>query len=66
MIPTGINEQSYVVLMACKDKVNDETVASGPAITDITNWKSHSGITSRNGDVLRIFGERMGLKCERT
>ncbi|KAH8792073.1 hypothetical protein BGZ57DRAFT_991686 [Hyaloscypha finlandica] len=66
VIPTGISEQSYVVLMACKDKVNDETVASGPAITNITNWKSHSGITSRNGDVLRIFGERMGLKCERT
>ena len=37
MVTTGINGQSYVMLTACKDKVNGETVAAGPAITDITN-----------------------------
>ena len=31
------NGQSYVVLTACKDVVNDDTVAAGPAIVEITN-----------------------------
>ena len=37
VVPEGINGQSYVVLTTCKDKVNDETVAAGPAIVEITN-----------------------------
>lgn len=35
---TGLpNGQSYVVLTGCKDAVNDDTVAAGPAIIEITN-----------------------------
>lgn len=37
VVPKGINGQSYVVLTACKDAVNDETVSAGPAIIEITN-----------------------------
>jgi hypothetical protein len=37
VVPTGINGQSYDMLTACKDKVNDEPVAAGPAIIDIAN-----------------------------
>jgi hypothetical protein len=31
------NGQTYVVLTACKDAVNDDTVTAGPAIVEITN-----------------------------
>jgi len=31
------NGQSYAVLTACKDAVNDDTVVAGPAIIEITN-----------------------------
>ncbi|KAE9380432.1 hypothetical protein N431DRAFT_459362 [Stipitochalara longipes BDJ] len=37
VVPAGINGQSYVVLTTCKDGVNDETIAAGPAIVEITN-----------------------------
>jgi hypothetical protein len=37
VVPEGINGQSYVVLTACTDAVNDSTVAAGPAIVEITN-----------------------------
>jgi len=37
VVPKGINGQSYVVLTGCKDAVNDETVAAGPAIVEVTN-----------------------------
>jgi hypothetical protein len=33
----GVNGQSYVVLIACKEKINDETVTAGPAIIEIAN-----------------------------
>ncbi|PMD35430.1 hypothetical protein L207DRAFT_114497 [Hyaloscypha variabilis F] len=36
-VPAGVNGQSYVVLTTCKEKVNDETVAAGPAIVEISN-----------------------------
>ncbi|KAI9056189.1 hypothetical protein LZ554_001117 [Drepanopeziza brunnea f. sp. 'monogermtubi'] len=36
-VPEGINGQSYVVLTGCADAVNDDTVAAGPAIVEITN-----------------------------
>lgn len=37
VVPAGINGQSYVVLTACTDQVDDSTVAAGPAIVEITN-----------------------------
>jgi hypothetical protein len=37
VVPAGVNGQSYVVLTTCKEKVNDETVAAGPAIVEISN-----------------------------
>jgi len=37
VVPKGVNGQSYVVLTGCKDVVNDDTVAAGPAIVEITN-----------------------------
>lgn len=37
VVPEGIDGQSYVVLTACTDAVNDNTVAAGPAIVEITN-----------------------------
>lgn len=36
-IPAGFNGQSYVVLTGCNEVVNDDTVAAGPAIIEITN-----------------------------
>lgn len=36
-VPQGINGQSYAVLTACKDEVNDDTVVAGPAIIEIEN-----------------------------
>ncbi|KAF4980020.1 hypothetical protein FZEAL_3882 [Fusarium zealandicum] len=35
-IPKGFAGQSYVVLTSCKDAVNDDTVAAGPAIIEIS------------------------------
>lgn len=37
VVPKGVNGQTYVVLTGCKDVVNDETVAAGPAIVEVTN-----------------------------
>lgn len=37
VVPEGFNGQGYVVLTACKDRVNDDTVVAGPAIVEITN-----------------------------
>lgn len=37
VVPAGINGQSYVVLTACTDAVNDDTVVAGPAIVLIDN-----------------------------
>ncbi|KAI9641933.1 hypothetical protein NHQ30_009802 [Ciborinia camelliae] len=37
VVPEGINGQSYVVLTVCEKEVNDETIAAGPAIIEITN-----------------------------
>ena len=37
VVPAGVNGQSYVVLTACTDAVNDDTVAAGPAIVEIDN-----------------------------
>jgi hypothetical protein len=37
VIPTGVNGQTYVILTACNEKVNDETTAAGPAIIEIEN-----------------------------
>ena len=37
VVPAGVNGQSYVVLNACNDAVNDSTVAAGPAIVEIDN-----------------------------
>ena len=34
-IPAGFAGQSYVVLTSCKDTVNDDTVAAGPAIIEV-------------------------------
>lgn len=36
-IPKGFSGQSYAVLTSCKDAVNDDTIAAGPAIIEITN-----------------------------
>lgn len=36
-VPKGFGGQSYVVLTSCKDAVNDDTVAAGPAIVEISN-----------------------------
>lgn len=36
-VPKGVNGQTYVVLTGCKDAVNDNTVAAGPAIIEVTN-----------------------------
>jgi len=36
-VPEGVNGQTYVVLTGCKDAVNDNTVAAGPAIVEVTN-----------------------------
>lgn len=35
-VPKGFAGQSYAVLTACKDQVNDDTVAAGPAIIEIS------------------------------
>lgn len=37
VVPEGVNGQSYAVLTACKDAVNDDTIAAGPAIIQIAN-----------------------------
>jgi hypothetical protein len=37
VVSEEVNGHSYVVLTACKDAVNDDTVAAGPAIVEITN-----------------------------
>lgn len=37
VVPQGINGQSYVVLTGCNEAVNDDTIAAGPAIVEITN-----------------------------
>jgi hypothetical protein len=37
VVPAGVNGQSYVVLTGCSDTVNDDTIAAGPAIVEITN-----------------------------
>jgi hypothetical protein len=37
VVPPGVNGQSYVVLTACTDAVNDDTVVAGPAIVEIAN-----------------------------
>lgn len=37
VVPKGINGQSYVVLNGCEEEVNDETIAAGPAIIEISN-----------------------------
>ncbi|MCJ1364532.1 hypothetical protein MMC16_003643 [Acarospora aff. strigata] len=37
VVPKGVNGQTYVVLTGCKDAVNDDSVAAGPAIIEITN-----------------------------
>lgn len=37
VIPVGLNGQTYVVLTACNEAVNDETTAAGPAIIEIEN-----------------------------
>ena len=34
-IPTGFNGQSYAVLTACNETVNDDTTAAGPAIIEV-------------------------------
>lgn len=36
-IPEGFAGQTYVVLTSCKDAVNDDTVAAGPAIVEISS-----------------------------
>lgn len=36
-VPEGFAGQSYVVLTSCKDAVNDDTVAAGPAIIEISS-----------------------------
>ncbi|KAJ6781635.1 hypothetical protein PWT90_08367 [Aphanocladium album] len=46
-IPDGFAGQTYVVLTSCKDAVNDDTVAAGPAIIEISSrycnlsWSIH-------------------------
>ncbi|ESZ96603.1 putative protein rds1 [Sclerotinia borealis F-4128] len=40
VVPEGIDGQSYVVLTGRKEDVNDETIAAGPAIIEITNVKT--------------------------
>lgn len=37
VVPEGINGQSYVVLTGCEEDINDDTIAAGPAIVEITN-----------------------------
>lgn len=37
VVPQGVNGQSYVVLTGCNEAVNDDTIAAGPAIVEITN-----------------------------
>ncbi|KAJ3486516.1 hypothetical protein NLG97_g6596 [Lecanicillium saksenae] len=36
-IPEGFAGQTYVVLTSCKDAVNDDTIAAGPAIIEISS-----------------------------
>ena len=36
-IPEGFAGQTYAVLTSCKDAVNDDTVAAGPAIIEISS-----------------------------
>lgn len=36
-IPTGFAGQTYAVLTSCKDAVNDDTIAAGPAIIEISS-----------------------------
>lgn len=36
-VPDGVDGQSYAVLTACQDAVNDETIVAGPAIIEIEN-----------------------------
>ena len=36
-VPQGVNGQTYVVLTGCSEYVNDETIAAGPAIVEVTN-----------------------------
>lgn len=36
-VPAGFAGQTYVVLTSCKDAVNDDTVAAGPAIVEISS-----------------------------
>lgn len=37
VVPAGINGQTYVLLTACNEQVNDETTAAGPAIIEVEN-----------------------------
>jgi hypothetical protein len=37
VVAQGVNGQSYVSLIACKEKVTDTTTAAGPAIVEIPN-----------------------------
>lgn len=37
VVPEGVNGQSYAVLTACQDAVNDDTILAGPAIVEIDN-----------------------------
>lgn len=36
-VPAGVEGQSYVVLTSCNETVNDDTVAAGPAIVEVSN-----------------------------
>jgi hypothetical protein len=37
VVPAGVNGQTYVVLTGCDQFVNDDTIAAGPAIVEVTN-----------------------------
>ena len=40
VVPAGVNGQTYVILTACNERVNDETTAAGPAIIEVENQDS--------------------------
>lgn len=41
-VATNFPGQSYVVLTSCKDTVNDDTVATGPAIVESSSFERFS------------------------
>lgn len=37
-IPKGFAGQTYAVLTSCKDTVNDDTIAAGPALIEVKDF----------------------------